>query len=248
MDRDRYSFLAHAALDISNPIPRAVLERACELAGVRRSHRVLDIGCGKAELLLRIAERYGASGVGVERSRLMHAVAASRSAERAPGLVTVRLGDAREFAGELEPGSFDLSLCIGSSHALGGPATALETLKPLTRTGGHILLGEGYWKRRPAPEYLEGFGARESELTNHAANVALGESRGLIPIWSATAGERDWDEYEWAYSRGIEDFAAANPQDPDTPAMLERSRVWRRLYLEHGRDTMGFGLYLFRVP
>src|SRR5262249_4078026 len=154
-----------------------------------------DIGCGKASLLLSLAERCGAAGIGVERSCLMHTVAAARACERAHALVTIHLGDAKQFVSTLEPASFDLTLCIGSSHALGGPSEALDTLQRLTRPRGHILLGEGYWKRPPAPEYLAGLGANESELTTHAANVALAESRGLIPIWSTTASERDWDEY-----------------------------------------------------
>jgi SAM-dependent methyltransferase len=248
MDRDRFSFLAHASLDYANPVSLHALDRACELAGVRRAHRVLDVGCGKASLLIRLAERYGAIGTGIERSRLMHTVAATRAAERAPDLVAIHLADATEFVRTLQPASFELSLCIGSSHALGGREASLDTLKRLTKPGGQILLGEGYWERPPAPEYLTGFGGSESELTTHAANVALGESRGLIPIWSTTASERDWDEYEWSYSRAIEDFARERPDDPDTPAMLERSRNWRRLYLQHGRDTMGFGLYLLRAP
>src|SRR4051812_17334054 len=116
MDRDRFSFLAHAALDAANPISRHALDRACELAQLRRAHRVLDVGSGKAEMLFRLAERYGATGVGVERSRLMHTVAASRNAERAPGLVTVHLRDAKDFVSTLEPAAFNLSCSIGASH------------------------------------------------------------------------------------------------------------------------------------
>ena len=40
----------------------------------------------------------------------------------------------------------------------------------------------------------------------------------------------------------------ANPHDPDAQAMLERIRPWREAYLRWGRDTLGFGLYLFRLP
>lgn len=251
MDRDRFSFLAHADLDLCNPLPRGALDRACELAGVRRGHRVLDIGCGKAELLLRLAERYGARGEGVERSRYMHAAAVSRTAERAGGgLVMVHLGDAKEFVATLEPASFDLTACIGSSHALGNAGVTLDTLKRLTRPGGggHVFLGEGYWKRPPSSEYLAALGAAESEMGTHAANVDLGVSKGLVPLFATTASDQDWDHYEWSYSRAIENFAGANPGDPDTPALLDRIRAWRRVYLEHGRDTLGFGLYLFRVP
>ncbi len=39
-----------------------------------------------------------------------------------------------------------------------------------------------------------------------------------------------------------------HPDDPDAPAMLDRIRRWRDGYLRWGRDTMGFALYLHRVP
>jgi hypothetical protein len=62
------------------------------------------------------------------------------------------------------------------------------------------------------------------------------------------ASPDEWDEYEWKYSRSIERYALEQPQDPDVPAMLERIRRWRDGYLRWGRDTLGFGVYLFHRP
>lgn len=116
----------------------------------------------------------------------------------------------------------------------------------LATTRGHILLGEGYWKKKPAPEYLAALGATEAEMDSHESNQRLGEANSLALVWSAAASDADWDNYETAYSDNIARFAAANPQDPDTPAMLDRSRNWNAVYKAHGRATMGFGLYLFQ--
>jgi hypothetical protein len=46
----------------------------------------------------------------------------------------------------------------------------------------------------------------------------------------------------------IEYKAEANPDDPALAARLMRGHQWREAYLRWGRSTMGFGLYLFRVP
>ena len=62
------------------------------------------------------------------------------------------------------------------------------------------------------------------------------------------ASPDEWDEYEWKYSRSIERYALEQPGDPDVPAMLERIRRWRDGYLRWGRDTLGFGVYLFHRP
>ena len=50
------------------------------------------------------------------------------------------------------------------------------------------------------------------------------------------------------YSRSIERYAGEQPDDPDVPEMLKRSRRWRDSYLRWGRDTLGFGVYLFHRP
>lgn len=42
--------------------------------------------------------------------------------------------------------------------------------------------------------------------------------------------------------------AETNPDDPTLAARLKRIILWRDGYLRWGRATMGFGLYLFRVP
>ena len=49
-----------------------------------------------------------------------------------------------------------------------------------------------------------------------------------------------------AEHRLVERYARNNPDDPDCPAMVTRIRRWRDAYLRWGRDTLGFGLYLFQ--
>ena len=63
-----------------------------------------------------------------------------------------------------------------------------------------------------------------------------------------TASQDEWDDYEWKYCRSIERYAREQLDDPDNPWMLERIRRWRDGYLRWGRDTLGFGVYLFQGP
>ncbi len=64
-------------------------------------------------------------------------------------------------------------------------------------------------------------------------------------LHASVASADDWDEYEWKYSASIERYAQERPDDPDVPAMLARIRRWGDGYLRWGRDTLGFGVYLF---
>jgi hypothetical protein len=100
----------------------------------------------------------------------------------------------------------------------------------------------------PAPEYLAHLEARDDEFRDHRGNVQAGVDAGLIPLHAFVASSDEWDEYEWKYSRSIERYALEQPGDPDVPAMLERIRRWRDGYLRWGRDTLGFGVYLFHRP
>lgn len=247
MDRARFSFIAHSQLDFANPISERMIDRALEVCALRKGQRLLDIGCGKAELLIRAAESRGVLGVGIELSRLAFDQASRRAYARvSPAMLMLHLGEAKPLLAQLEDGSFDAASCVGSSHAIGDAAAALDAMIRVVRPGGHVLLGEGYWKKPPSKEYIELLGGSEADLTTHAGNINLAWSKGLIPVWATTASDQDWDEYEWGYARGIEDFVAANPGDADAEKMLERSREWRRIFVNHGRETLGFGLYAFR--
>ncbi|MBX3390819.1 MAG: class I SAM-dependent methyltransferase [Phycisphaeraceae bacterium] len=256
MDRARFSALAHASHAYCNPVSGVSMEAALE--HIEAAHRApaaaplasaLDIACGKGELLVRLAERFAAPfrALGIDNSAFMMEEARARAAARGVGeRISFRLTDAEHVVPLLPGGSFDFVSCIGSSHALLDKHRAMGQMARLVTPRGHVLLGEGYWRKKPEAEYLKALGTTEDEMDSHEANQRLGETHGLRLVWSVAASEAEWDVYENAYSENIERFARENPEDKDVPAMLERSRAWHALYRKHGRATMGFGVYLFR--
>ncbi len=137
---------------------------------------------------------------------------------------------------------------LGGGGIGGGIGSICTTLAGWTRRGGYVLIGEGYWLQPPAPEYLAHLDATDDEFRDHRGNVHAGIEAGLIPLHAFVASSDEWDEYEWKYSRSIERYALERPEDPDVPAMLERIRRWRDGYLHWGRETLGFGVYLFHRP
>ncbi len=247
MDRERFSAIAHGEMAFWNPVAESVVDDLVARLPLPPWTRVLDAGCGRGEMLIRLASRRGAMGIGVDRSRL--AVAAARAAAARAGCrdrIEFRLEpfDPDRFAGW----TFDLALCVGSTHALGGAAPALGALGPLLLPGGLLLLGEGYWKREPDPGYLAAIGGTRESLRDRAGNEALGPEAGLVPLETLDTSTAEWDRYEDLYAGNVERYAAAHPRDPDVPAMLARIRPWREAYLRWGRETLGFALYLFRRP
>lgn len=247
MNPHKFSALAHRDHDYCNPIPAAKIERLLDLLPLDETSRVLDLGCGRAELALRIIERFAATVVAIDRSSMMLDQARER-AEWTGALGKLHLDgiDIRDF--RADPETFHLSVKLGADGIAGGMPGICRQLKAWTCGGGYVLIGEGYWRTRAHPDYLAVLGGEHGRYLDHRGNVQAGIEAGLVPMHAVTADVDEWDEYEWTYCRSIERYAREQPDDPDVPAMLARVRRWRDAYLRWGRDTLGFAAYLFYRP
>jgi SAM-dependent methyltransferase len=243
LERFKFTRIAHADHLFHSPINADRLATMLGLVGLARGARVVDFGCGNAEVLIQCIERYGATGVGVDISPFALAEARERASTRVPsGSLDLHECPALEY--HAERAGYDLALCIGAADALGGYRQTLEALARVLRPGGHAIIGEPFWRRTPAPEYLEAIGAHEDDYRTHAENAALARVAGLRFLYASVSSEDDWDHYEGLYCRAVERYVAAHPHDPDGDEMLARIRNWQDLYLRFGRDTLGFALYL----
>ncbi|HBJ86111.1 MAG TPA: methyltransferase type 11 [Verrucomicrobiales bacterium] len=247
MNRLRFSTIAHRDHVFCSPLSSAKADQLVDLLDLPKSGRVLDVGCGKADLLLRVMARYGVARVGVDpNGELVRAARASAEARGISGFV--ELHEARVADVALEPESFDVALCIGSTHAYGKFDQALTALSHLVRPGGQVLIADGYWKREPAAEYLAFLGAGLTDYCKHQGNESAGIAAGLVPLYSCVSNDDEWDHYEGLYCLSMERFVRDHPQDPDAGPFQERIRAWRDAYRRWGRDTLGFGYYLFCKP
>src|SRR4051812_40503141 len=114
MDRAKFTAISHRGIAHCNPIGAAKVDGLVELLDLPRTAAALDLGCGKAELLLRLSEPYGLSPTGVARSAPLLAEARAQAAIRAPARrLPLHETDAATFAAP--PASLDLAICIGAS-------------------------------------------------------------------------------------------------------------------------------------
>ncbi len=244
MDRWKYFDIVHEDLTFWNPLSEAKVEEWIGLLRLPPGARVLDVGCGRAELLLRLVERWGATGVGVDRSPLCAAGAREKAAAR--GLADrVEIVETDGAAYSAPDESFDLVICLGASWIWGGHAGTLAALAKWTKPGGMILAGEPYWRREPSPEHLGAAGYGRELFGSHEGNVGTGTAQGLRFLHSIVSNEDDWDRYEGLHCYSAERYAAANPGDPDVPELLEMARRSFDHYLAWGRAELGWATYLF---
>jgi ubiquinone/menaquinone biosynthesis C-methylase UbiE len=245
LNQTQFSTIAHRDHTICNPISSEKIDRLFSLLDLPSGARVLDVGCGKAEMLVRLIERFGCTAIGVDTNPDFLAVARARAFDRGvSGQLELHDGDITKM--KLGSGVFDAALCVGATHAYGGLAPTLKSLSGLVKPGGKIIVGEGFWMRKPDVGYLQALSAKLTDHTDHAGNVSAGLAEHLTFLYAVVADADDFDHYEGLYNRAVETWCLENPSDLGMKAARDRIRAWRETYLKWGRDTLGFAIYLFQ--
>lgn len=233
----------------NSPISEPKMSKYFEVLELSAEQRVLDVGCGCGEMLLRLHERYQIQGTGIDSSSEHIAEAKRRAQGRVPesALHFVK-ANAESF--HVDPDSLDLAMCMGASHALGAGGgayrNAIGRMIPWVVPGGLLLVAEGYMKQPATPEYRNFLGDTMPDEMTHAANIATGKRLDLIPMAAWTSSEDEWDDFEWSYQRLVERNADEKPDDRDFDAKLKSRLEWMDAYLKWGRYTLGYGVYLFK--
>ncbi len=245
MNRVKFSTIAHRDHLFANPIGEAKIDRVLQLFDLSAGNHVLDVGCGNAELLIRLIEHYAVVGIGVDPNAAALAVARQRASERI-NTANLHLHNLPINKVVIDR-PMDAALCIGSTHAYGDYDGTLHALRELVRPGGLVLIGEGYWKRAPNADYLTLLGSTVDELIDPATNISRAVAAGLTPLYTVVSNDDEWDHYEGLYCRTVERYVAAHPDDPESAEFRDYIRQWYAGYVRWGRATLRFGLYLYQV-
>lgn len=239
----------YAHLTFNAPLSSARADALVSRLAATQPTRAVDIGCGWAELLIRLAAGVpGVEAVGLDSDGALLARGRAAAAERG---VAVRLveGPADDLVASLEPA--DVVLCIGSSHALGAdlPA-ALAALWELVRPGGRVVLGEGFWEPTgPVDETLVWDDVRQ--LPDLAGLVDRGVAAGFVPLWVERANADEWDAFESGYLADVGEWLVAGAPGAEPDEVAERRRAYdehRERWLRGYRHGLGFAYVTLGRP
>ncbi len=246
MDIWKFYDITHRHHIICNPTSREKLERLVELLQLPAGAAVVDIASGKGEFLVRLAETYGVSGLGIDISpHCIHDARARLKARVPQSAVIFREMDGAAFVPDA-PQSFALASCIGASWVFGGHGETLDSLNGFVAPGGWVVVGDPFWLQEPAEEYLRASGEARASFATHAENAAAGEERGLELAYTLVSSKDDWDQYEGLQWYAVSEYARSHTDDPDLPEIAERVAKEKSVYLRWGRDTLGWAIYVFR--
>src|ERR1700704_4523862 len=206
-----YYAVAEHDHELQNPTSPEKIRLLGERLRLGPESRVLDMACGKAGPATLLASAFGCSVVGVERSPEFAATARERVAAAGLGeRVEIVEGDAAAFP--VEPGTFDAALCLGASFVWDGLEGTLSTLAAAVRPGGHVAVGEPFWRSWPLPDGVDDLGYVPLPET-----VAKLEDAGLALVTLIASSEDDWDTYESLHWRALGGGVPPPPRGPPPP-------------------------------
>lgn len=238
----RYYVVAESEHELQNPTSADKLLLLGQRLGLGPESRVLDIASGRGGPAILLARDTGCSVHGVEISPDFHAVAVERAAEAGVAdSISFELADAAGATFALE--AYDAALCLGASFVYGGLVQTIDALEPAVRPGGFVVVGEPYWRRLPLPAEYED---RGDPWTTLEGTVVIFETTGIPVVSLIASSEDDWDRYETLHWLAVERWLADNGGDQEAAEIRERHESSKRTYLRHGRDYLGWAIFVGR--
>ncbi len=226
--------LQYVNLAWNTPLTADHADRLLDHLDIRPKSRILDLGCGWGELLLRaLAKVPDSSGVGIDTDKLAldrgRKNAASRGLSGRVRFASANLPRVRSTAERV--------ICIGASHAWGGTESALRAVRRHLSPRGRILFGDGFWIGPPSPQLVGMFGDLQPSLADLVTHAT---AAGFRPLFADTATDAEWDDFEWGTYRGLEEFALDGRPAALASKARERADLRRSEYLDGYRGRLGF--------
>ncbi|OAH13511.1 SAM-dependent methyltransferase [Streptomyces jeddahensis] len=244
MDRQTISALAHGDHPIAAPLSDDSVGRLLERALPHGEARLLDLGCGSGEWLLRaLAGRPELRADGVDLAAA--ALDRARAAAEWDGIgdrLTLHHQDATEFTAS---GPYDLVLSVGAAHVWGGLLPTLRTARSHLAPGGSVLVGDGFWEREPDRATLDA-GFAPDEYADLPTTVDRITADGWRPVYGHVSTPEEWDDYEWSWTGTLTRWALDHLDDPGHDDALEAAAAHREAWLRGYRGTLGFVTLVLR--
>lgn len=250
MDLPRSFTIRESSHRILNPLTPAKLATLGGAIGLRTGTSILDLCCGKGEMLCAWARDHGTTGTGVDISTVFLGAAHERAADLdVADRVRFVHADASTY---VAPERVDIGACIGATWIGDGVAGTLTILERSLRPGGMMLIGEPFWRAEPPnQEALQACHAESKDTYRTLAGLVghFGDL-GYDLVEMVLADEDSWDRYaaaQWLNVRTwLDSTTGVELGDDDAELVAEMRTGLDRdplRYVQYERPLLGWGVF-----
>lgn len=244
------SFIAIASVGQRTEYPLSgkalrVLGKHC---GLHRGKRVLDLGCGRGELLCQWAKAFDVQGTGVEEDEIKLRGALERASEldtwQRLNLID---DDVLDYPQPFH--QYDVVACLSATGRHDSLSETRDWMRPSLddRRGGLLVMGLTYWRQRPTPEICEvlDWPAEALPTVGDIALQLIDSDMVLRDMHLVSLAQMDAHyAQQW---RACARWLQKNPDHEDVLALQSWLTESQQRYLRYEREALGWGVFVLQV-
>jgi cyclopropane fatty-acyl-phospholipid synthase-like methyltransferase len=238
----RFHEISESRHRILNPYDEDKLMLLGEVCRLQPGQRILDLACGKAELLSQWAAKWQVTGTGVDISEVFTPLARAR-AEQLGVADRIDIIQANASTYQPEAHAYDIVACVGATWIGNGVSGTIDLLRPALKPGGLILIGEPFWNTMPErfPDW-----APKGEFDTLGGLLTTFQAAGCELLEMVAANQDSWDRYVAQQWWVMSDWLREHSDDPDAGTFRETLDEARRSHMDSARRDLGWGIFVLR--
>jgi SAM-dependent methyltransferase len=244
VDLPRSFTIRESSHRICNPFTSEKLAILGQAISPSPGTRMLDLACGKGEMLCTWAQDHGVTGTGVDISTVFLDAARGRAVE-------LGVADRVDFvhadaSGHVADDPVDIAACVGATWIGSGVAGTVELLRRSLAPGGMTLIGEPYWRREPEDQtVVEGCHmTRKDDLLTLPELLEQFRGLGCDVVEMVLADQDSWDRYVSAQWLNIRRWLDDNPDDELADEMRAELAAAPVQHARYQREYLGWGVFV----
>jgi SAM-dependent methyltransferase len=237
----------HLDLTFMAPLSEQRANRLVHFVSSGLAGTVVDVGCGWAELLIRVLEAAPAArGIGIDLKATSIDHARTLAQERGvANRITLIAGDVKKHL----PVSSQAAICIGASQIWGPPVEAklpldyrgaLKAMRSVLDAGAPVIYGEGIWASPPTAAAVAPLAGRMDEYVFMPELLDIARACGFAVMQVHQASLDEWDAFESGFTARYARWLASHPADhPDAQGVREAAAAQSDAYFRGYRGVLG---------
>lgn len=230
------------------PIDQETVLRLGQICGLTAGTRVLDLACGKGELLSQWVLHFNIKGTGVDNDPSMIYRAMQRSDElKVWSELNFQEEDPSEFPQDYH--QYDIVTCFRTSLLGTNLAHTLDLMRTALKDEGVglLIVGETFWQKSPTDEVCDALGVERDVLTDMAGISRQFASANATILNMLVTTPKEWDAYYTQRWMSVHQWLQDNQFDPNADTIRQLNAQQQQQYLQFERKYIGWGIFVVTV-